>query len=78
MFKFEYQEFLANLPQVFRQDASPCYLKLKTIHKYFLCPYKRQISMLRFIALRGVRPHRNVAHLQHTGKTKYIGIEVVL
>ena len=42
-----------------------CKLKLKTIHKCFLCPYKRQISMLRFIALRGVRAHRNVAHLQH-------------
>ena len=29
-----------------------------------LCPYKRQISMLRLIALRGVRAHENVKHLQ--------------
>ena len=42
-----------------------CYLKLKTIHMYFLCPFKRQISMLRFIALRGARANKNVANLQH-------------
>ena len=42
-----------------------CALKLKTIHKCFLCPYKRQISVLRLTALRGVRAHKNVAHFQH-------------
>ena len=26
----------------------------------FLCPYKRQISMLRLIALQGVRAYKNV------------------
>ena len=41
-------------------------LKLKTIHNFWiLCLYKRQISMLRLIALRGVRAHKNMAHLQH-------------
>ena len=30
----------------------------------FSAPYKRQISMLRFIALRGLRAHKNVAHFQ--------------
>ena len=39
-------------------------LELKTIHKCFLCPYKMQISMLRLIALREVREHKNVPHLQ--------------
>ena len=29
-----------------------CFLKLKTIHKCFLCPYKRQSSMLCFIAFK--------------------------
>ena len=33
------------------------YLKLKTIHKYVLYPYKKQISILRLIALRGVWAH---------------------
>ena len=48
-----------------KNEKSFFILKLKTIHKWFLCPYKRQISMLRFIALRGVWPHRNVALLKH-------------
>ena len=38
--------------------------------------YKRQISMLRLIALRGVRVHKNVEQSQ-AGKTLYIGIESV-
>ena len=42
----------------------------------YLCPYKRQISMLRMIALQGVRAHKNVAY-SSTGKTFYITIEVV-
>ena len=40
-------------------------LKLKTIHKCFLCPYKEQISMLCFIALRGVQAHNTLAYSQH-------------
>ena len=42
----------------------------------YLCPYKRQISMLRLIASRGVRVHKNVAHLQrrYKGKTLYMGV----
>ena len=40
-------------------------LKLNTIHKCFLYPYKRQLSMLSLIALWGVRAHKKVAHLQH-------------
>ena len=45
----------------------------------YLCPYKRQISMLRLIALRGVRVHKNVAHLQrrYKGKTLYMGVAAV-
>ena len=40
-------------------------IKLKDIYKCFLCPYKRQIIMLSFIALQGVRSHKYVAHLEH-------------
>ena len=38
-------------------------LKAEDYSLIFLYPYKRQISMLCFIALRGVRAHKNVAHL---------------
>ena len=38
---------------------------------YVLCPYKRQISMQRFIALRGVRAHKNVESFTTLGK-RYI------
>ena len=34
------------------------YLKLNTIHKCFLYPYKMQVSMLCLITLRGVRAHK--------------------
>ena len=44
---------------------SKCKLKLMTIHKYLLCPCKRQMSRLRFIALRGVTISTNVAHLHY-------------
>ena len=37
----------------------------------FLCPYKRQISMLRFITLRGVRAHENVEHSQRRENVVY-------
>ena len=36
-----------------------------------LCPYKRQISMLRLIALQGIRAHKNVEHLQHRYNVMY-------
>ena len=36
-----------------------------------LCTYKRQISMLRFIALRGVRAHECVEHSQHRENVIY-------
>ena len=38
-------------------------LKLKTIHNCFLCPYKWQISMLCFTALRGLKAYKNMEHL---------------
>ena len=46
-------------------------LKLKTIHKYFHCPYKRQISMLRLIALRGEQAQENVEHSQRRENVIY-------
>ena len=39
------------------------YLKLNTISIPYM--YNRQISSLRFIALRGERAPMNVAHVQH-------------
>ena len=45
-------------------------LKLKTIHK-FLCPNKRQILVIRFTALRGVRAHENVDHSQRRENVIY-------
>ena len=52
------------------------FLKLKTtsIHKCFLCPYKRQTSLLRLIALRG---HLRTWQIFNTGKTLYLVIEAV-
>ena len=50
-------------------------LKLKTIHRYFLCSYKRQISMLRFMAMQG---YIRTWHIYNTGKTLNIAIESVI
>ena len=44
--------------------------KLKTIHKCFLCPYKRQLSMVRFIALQGYG-HIGTWHIYNASKTLY-------
>ena len=54
-FHFFYDSFFYNLVSL---------LKLKTIHKCVLCPHKRQILMLRSIALQGVQAHWNVTDLQ--------------
>ena len=51
-------------------------LKLNTIHKCFLYPYKRQISMLCLIALWGDRAHRTW-HIYNAEKTLYIRIEAL-
>ena len=53
-------------------------LKAEDYSKMF-CPYNRQISMLRFIALQRVRAHEKVEHSQRreNGIHVYIGIEVV-
>ena len=42
-----------------------------------LCPYKRQISMLRFIAFQGVPAHENVEFSQRREIDIYIGIKAV-
>ena len=53
-------------------SLNPFLIKLKTIHKYSL-PFKRQISKLRFIALRGVRAHENVKHSKRRENVIYRG-----
>ena len=45
--------------------------KIYTLFINVLCHYKRQISMLRFIALREVRTHENVEHSQRKENVVY-------
>ena len=51
-------------------------LKLNTIHKCFLYPYKRQILMLWLIALQGVRAN-GTWNIHNARKTLYIRLEIV-
>ena len=65
------------LPELPLYTTCVRHLKLKKIHKCLLCPYKRQISMQRFIALLQEYGHIRTWHIYNTGKTLYIWIETV-